>query len=241
MTASHFYVPVIDTASGKVTVSGSEFRHLARAARVKVGEEVTVFDGTGRRSRAVVGKITPAMAELSLVGEGECEKAGPGVRLAQAGLPAGKMEFVLQKAAELGAAEFIPLRTSRSFAPSAERAARRSDRWVAIVKEAVKQCKGSSMTAVGAWRGLPDFLAEEAGGPRLYLAEHGGRPLRDVALELAAGTVSVAVGPEGGWSPEEEKAFEGAGFLPVWLGARILRAETAALVALFVLDHFRRA
>ncbi len=247
MTANQFYVPRVDTQDGRVFLAGPEHRHLARAARVREGEEVILLDAGGIRYRAVVVKITPAGTELEVKAALEPEPVRFRLRLVQALLPARKMEFVLQKAAEVGASEIVLVETARSVGFPSSRAAGKRRRWEAIIREAVKQSKGATLTALHPPCKLEELLARDAAGPSFVLSEHGGRLFKEALAETAGdaaasdrapGLVTIAVGPEGGWTKGEMERFETGGYMPVWLGPRLLRTETAALAGLFLAAHY---
>jgi len=166
------------------------------------------------------------------------------VALAQGLMEAKKLETVLEKAAELGCRDFIPVISARSLKASGERADKKLERWKRIAREAAKQCKAPLLTDVHAPRPLGELLGSPGAEERLFLSEHGGRPLRDI---LAARTgpgarppasVVLLVGPKGGWTEGEERAIRQAGFEAVSLGRRILRAETAALAGAAMIVHF---
>jgi 16S rRNA (uracil1498-N3)-methyltransferase len=164
--------------------------------------------------------------------------------LGQALLNAKKMEFVIQKAAELGAAAVIPIVTERSWRAKEEKVGRRGERWSRIAREAAKQSgRGDVPEVAGAARRLVDFVRERAAARRLFLSEHGGRLLREVLTDSTGrsdppASVVIVVGPEGGWTAAEEETLKGAGFEAVSLGGAVVRTETAALAATALVAHF---
>ncbi len=244
MTANQFFVPLIDAGAVRIVVSGGEHRHLARAARVRVGETVWLFDGSGRRCLARVEKVGKDRTEAAVLRMEEAEAPRAGLALAQGLLEARKLETVLEKAAELGCSDFIPVVSARSFKASGERSDRKLERWRRIAREAAKQCKSLLLTEVHPPRTLKELLAGPGAGRRLFLSEHGGRPLRDIVTgpaEPAEGPpdpVLLLVGPKGGWTAGEEAAIQQAGFEAASLGRRILRAETAAVAGAAMIAHF---
>ncbi len=241
MTANQFYVPVIGEGAARIVVKGPEHRHLSRSARVRVGETVWLIDAAGRRAQARVESIAADATELAVLAAAEVTDKGTRVVLAQAIVEARKLEAILEKAAELGCAEFVPVITARSLRAPEEREGRKLERWRRIVREAAKQCKGSLVTAVHPPRRLEDFLKEPASGSRLFLSENGGRPLREIVAGPAGArpaSAALLVGPKGGWTGKEEKDIRRAGFTAVSLGRRILRAETAAVAGAAMLVHF---
>lgn len=243
MTANQFFVPAIAEGADRIVVAGDEHRHLARSARVRPGESVWLIDAAGRRARARVERVGEETTELTVLERQEAEGPGARVVLAQALVEAKKLETIIEKAAELGCVEVVPVTTARSVRAAREREDRKLERWSRIVREAAKQCKGRLVTSVRPPRPLEALLREPLDGLRLFLSEHGGRPLRDVlagpaAARPAAPSAVLLVGPTGGWTAAEEEAIRAAGFEAVSLGRRILRSETAAVAAAAMILHF---
>jgi 16S rRNA (uracil1498-N3)-methyltransferase len=244
VTANQFYVPAIAKDVARIVLQGEEHRHLAKAARVRSGEDVWLFDAEGRRCLARVEKVGRDRTDLAVLKMEEPEAPRTKVALAQCLVEAKKLETILEKAAELGCSDFIPIVSARSLRAPEERSGRKLDRWKRIAREAAKQCKGRLVTEVHPPRPLQDLLREPAAALRLFLSEHGGRPLRDIVSGpgIPAGgpapSVVLLVGPKGGWTEEEEKEIRQAGFTAVSLGRRILRAETAALAGAAMIVHF---
>ncbi|MEN6559795.1 MAG: RsmE family RNA methyltransferase [Acidobacteriota bacterium] len=254
MTANQFYVPVIAAGPSRMVLRGGEHRHLAKAARVRAGEEIWLFDGRGRRCLARVEKVGEDSTEVAILWLEEPESPGPRLALAQCLIEARKLETVLEKAAEIGCSEFIPVTSARSYRPPGEREDRKLDRWRRIAREAAKQCKARLVTEVHAPRPLDRLLREPGADRKLFLSEHGGRPLKEIlaaapaapdaergAPAPAAGpppSILLLVGPKGGWTEGEERKIREAGFEPASLGRRILRAETAAVAGAAMIAHF---
>ncbi len=239
MTANQFFVPVIAGGAARLVLQGGEHRHLARAARVRVGDEVWLFDGSGRRCLARVEKVGRDRTEAAVLRIEEPEAPRTRIALAQCLMEAKKLETVLEKAAELGCADFIPVISARSLKAAGERADRKLERWQRIAREAAKQCKARLLTEVHPPRPLGELLRDAGAARRLFLSEHGGRALKDI-VTAAGSPVSVLllVGPKGGWTEGEEDGIRRAGFEAVSLGRRILRAETAAVAGAAMISHF---
>ncbi len=244
MTANQFFVAVIDPGAWRIVLRGDEHRHLAKAARARVGEEIWLFDGAGRRSRARVETIGDDRTEVSLLAAEAPESLRTRIVLALCLIDGKTLEAALAQAAELGCSDFQPVVSARSFRAAAERTGRKLERWRRIAREAAKQCKSALLTEVHPPRPLRELLRDPGSGRRLFLSEHGGRPLKDV-LAAAAGAgggaperVTLLVGPKGGWTAGEEKEIWQAGFEAVSLGRRILRAETAAVAGAAMIAHF---
>jgi 16S rRNA (uracil1498-N3)-methyltransferase len=244
VTANQFYVPRIAKEAARIVLDGDEHRHLAKAARVRAGDLVRLFDARGGRCRARVETVGEDRTELAVLEVEEPETARTEVVLAQCLIEAKKLETVLEKAAELGCSDFVPVVSARSLKASEERLERKLDRWRRIAREAAKQSKGRTTTAPHPPRTLKDFLRDPPAGLRLFLSERGGRPLREIVTgrgsegQAPPASAVLLVGPKGGWTEGEEKDIRRAGFEAVTLGRRILRAETAALAAAAMIIHF---
>ena len=240
MTANQFFVPAIAEGATGIVLEGVEHRHLARSARVRAGDEIWLFDGSGRRVLARVEKVGQDRTEVAVLKmEEEGGTPRPRIVLAQGLMEAKKLETVLEKAAELGCSDFIPIVSARSLKATEERTDRKLERWRRIAREAAKQCKSSLLTEVHPPRPLAGLLRAPGAERRLFLSEHGGRPLKDIVTSAAApASVLLLVGPKGGWTEGEEAAVREAGFEAVSLGRRILRAETAAVAGAAMISHF---
>lgn len=241
MTSNQFYVPRIERGRGRIFLEGEEHHHLARVARIKEGDTVWLFDGRNVRCLARVETVLKEKTELSLLGIEEGKKDRRlDLTLVQSLMTARKMEFILQKASEFGIAEFVPLETTRSLRISSERSAHKLERWKKIAREAVKQSKGTTTPAVLPPTTLAKVLQSPIESSRFFLSEDGGKSLKAIIREEEEGRrplfekVILCVGPEGGWTEEEEKSLLEGGFEGVSLGRRILRTETAALAAVAV-------
>jgi 16S rRNA (uracil1498-N3)-methyltransferase len=243
LTSSQFYVPRIDDGASRISLEGEEHHHLARSARVRKGETVRLFDGQGRRVLARVESVGRERTVLAVVERESPEASGPGLVLAQALVPAKKMELILEKASEIGISEFVPLETERSLKSSEERSGRKTERWSRIAREATKQCKGTAVPVIRPPLRLKDWLNSSGDGRRIFLSERGGKPLRDIladpGIKERRDAIVVAIGPTGGWTAVEEQDFRRAGFEAASLGRRILKSETAALAAVAVAAHLR--
>ncbi len=244
MTANQFYVPDVGGAGDRLRLEGDEHRHLARAARVRSGETVWLFDGSGRRARARVEKVGRDETEVVVIAAEDAEPEPVRIVLAVALVPSRTMEQIVEKAAELGVSEIRPLVTARSLREADAGGPGKRERWLRIAREAVKQSKGARLPEIAAPVPVPAFLRDrETSERRFFLDEHGGELLgRLVAAGDAGGPAAralvAAVGPEGGWTEAEAEAFRAAGFTGVSLGRRILRAETAAMAAAVLISHF---
>lgn len=241
LTSNLFFIEKKKIDGRRMVVDGPEHHHLFRVVRSNPGDIVRLFDEDGNRYEARVEAIGAGRTELVLL-----ENLGPAERrarilLGQALLKAKAMDLVVQKAAEFGIFAVVPILASRSVAKIEEGGGKKIERWTKIAREASKQSKWGLVPRIHPALGLVAFLKSRAGGLTFFLSENDGRPLGDVVLARAdrpPAEAVVLIGPEGGWTGEEEALMIAAGYEAVSLGRAILRAETAALSAAAILSHF---
>lgn len=243
MTERRFYVRPEDASADRLVLRDDEAHHARRVLRLDVGARVTAFDGRGSVWHARIVEMTKQHAVLepeeALAREPEPR---PRVTLAQGIVKGDRMDWIVQKATELGAARLLPLRADRSEVRLDEdRAGRRAERWRRITIEAAKQSERAWLPEIAAPLSLRDALAA-LDGPAVALLERSDRPARDALAALGpVGRVTVFVGPEGGWTAEERDALRAAGVAGLSLGRHVLRAETAALAAIVAVTLFVEA
>jgi 16S rRNA (uracil1498-N3)-methyltransferase len=217
----------VDAISPEVTVTGEEFHHSVRVVRVRVGEEVELFDRAGNAARGTVQSLDRDSAVI-VTGEALPSRESPlAVHLAMAVIQLEKFELVLQKATELGVRSIIPMMTERvELRP--ERYANKRERWEKIVFEAVKQSGRAFVPAIEEPLAFADVV-RRSGEKILFDAD--AEPSTIETLPEA----TLLIGPEGGWTEEELRVARDAGCLFQRLGPRRLRAETAAIAAMAVI------
>lgn len=237
-----FFVERSAIADGVATIEGELYRHLVAVLRLRPGARLILADGEGGEYGGVLDTVAEGRALVRVGGRVAASPTGatPLLTLLQ-GIPKGeKMELILQKGTELGAARFVPVLTSRAVPRlSGDKAAARVGRWERIVREAARQCRRPDIPAVGGIVPLAGALAACGEELKLLLWEgESGQGVREL-LESVSPPASVAllVGPEGGLSAEEAAQAAAAGFIPVSLGPRILRTETAGLALLAILQY----
>lgn len=232
-----FFVPQDAVSDGTVTVTGNDALHIARALRMAVGEEITVCtpDGTGHTCRLSRIRDEEVTAEILSSAPGETEPPLK-IRLFMAYPKGDKLETIVQKAVELGAASVTPFDSERCIRrPRPEKIAAETLRLNRIAHEAAKQCGRSVLPSVTSPLSFREMLAAAGESDfTLFCYEgEGTEPLTSLLGKIGTpGSLSVVVGSEGGFSPEEAAHCREAGFLMCGLGRRILRCETAPLVAL---------
>jgi 16S rRNA (uracil1498-N3)-methyltransferase len=224
------FVPAQQLAGSTVTLAGEPHHHLAVVLRARPGDPVTLFDGAGGEVDARVLRIDRAETELEL-GARRSAAISPGAITLLCAIPRGpRMDWLIQKTVELGVSAIVPLLAARSVARPEPG---RRERWASIAREAARQCGRADLPEIAGPTPLPEALADP-GLParRLALFERDQAP--GLAAALAGATpapTALLIGPEGGFEPSERDAARAAGFSAVSLGARILRVETAAIVA----------
>lgn len=242
-----FYCPVPLATGSALELPADVARHV-QVLRLQPGQDITVFNGAGGEWDARVTRMGRSDVQVAVGAHHPIEReAARAVHLLAAISANDRMDWLLEKATELGAASLTPLLAERSLQKfQGERADRKLAHWRAVAGAACEQCGRNRVPPVHAAQSLTQWLGREADraahagapapmpGTRLLLSlQPGARALRE-AVD-GTGPVILLSGPEGGLTPTEEAAALGAGFLPVTLGPRVLRAETAPLAALAAL------
>jgi len=238
-----FYVPNPSIQDELLKIEGEEVRHIRKVLRLKAGDKIIVFNGLGKEYEGTILEEKPTSVLVNVQNIFFPQKDSPlEVTLAQSLLKGEKMDFLIQKATELGVKEIIPFFSSRSV-PLLERSRRlqRHRRWERIAAEASKQCGRGVVPKIESLKDYSEMLQiASPDGLRLILWEREGIKLKEV-LETSEKNARVffVVGPEGGFSQKEVDQAEKSGFIPVMLGRRVLRAETASLCLLSILQYQR--
>lgn len=223
-----------EMADGLIT-DASAVAHIAKSLRLKPGDEFAGYDG--RRELALRLKaVGRDSAETEIISEREILPASKSeIVLAAALTKAARWEWMLEKAVELGISAALPVMSERCEVkwkreqPGRDRTV---ERWNRIMRSAVAQSAGRmpELMEPVSFEGLLSFVTCE----NKYILAEGGGPLAEAVGGAAPGKILLAVGPEGGWTPEELRAAREAGFISASLGPTILRSETAALAAVAV-------
>ena len=237
-----FFTPTDGICDGTITIRGDDARHIARALRMAEGDTVTVCDMQGREHICRLCRIRDEECTCLILETREGETEPPVYITLYMAYPKGdKLETVIQKAVELGASRIIPFESSRCIKrPKAEKTDKLLSRLSRIAEEAAKQCGRGILPAVSAPLGF-EAAMKEASEAELSLFCYEGERCRTLRAALcenrSAKSISVTVGAEGGFSPDEARRAEEAGLVPVSLGPRILRCETAPLYALAAISY----
>ena len=226
-----------DLAAGlSLDLPAAAARHV-QVLRLQPGDAITLFNGQGGQWGARIERMGRASVHVCVHAfEADGPDVARPVHLAL-GMPANeRMDWLVEKATELGVASITPLVAERSVLKlKGERAEKKRAHWQGVAVAAAEQCGRNRVPTVHAAVTLVEWLKQAAPGERWVLSlSEGTRPLANMA---GTAPVTVLSGPEGGLSPVEEAAALTAGFVPVTLGLRVLRAETAPLAVLAVLTH----
>ena len=233
---ARFFCPTpID--AGRATLRDHEAHHLARVLRLKPGDEVTLFDGSGAECRATVEKIGRSTVKLKILAREEIDRELDFELTLAVALPKGdRQRWLVEKAVELGVWRLVPLVTERGVAQPLEQALARLRR---TVIEASKQCGRNRLMEIAAPLAWPDYVKSADPQALRLLAHPAETPAErtnpaDATRGSSDGGAFLAVGPEGGFTVDELAAAQRAGWTAIDLGPRTLRVETAAalLVAL---------
>lgn len=235
-----FYLPSVTPNEQPAALIGDEFKHLANVLRLKAGDKVSLFDGQGQEYEAVIEELTKDTAYLRLGEQHTESRESPLELYLVQGIAKGeKMDFVIQKATELGIKGVIPLEADRSVVRlTSSKKTDKQLRWQKVAIEAAKQCRRAFIPQVALPQSIKEFFSSLP-QERLVLIpwEEGGRSLRSVltdpdVIRGQSNPVYILIGPEGGWAETEVELARSRGAIPVTLGPRILRTETAGLATI---------
>lgn len=258
-----FIAPARFAPPAPVLLRGAEHHYLTRVLRLRLGDAVVLLDGGGRLGAARLVRVDAEQVELAWEAATTAPASGPQVILLCGLLKGDKQDFVIQKATELGVSAVVPVLCQRSVPQlGEERAEKRQQRWSRIALSAAQQCRRPDvprvLLPVSLAAAVQDAAPADPGRLSLLLYEGPAAPLHALlpaastataptaptaptatggADPAALTTVRLLVGPEGGFTDAEVAAATAAGFLPASLGPRILRAETAVVAALAVLQY----
>lgn len=248
-----FFSEEIDSTSGEIRLSGSDAHHASQVLRLAEGDEIKVGSGDGRDYTCRITSISneEVIAVIEDI-SGNAAELPTRITLYQ-GFPKGdKMDLILQKAVELGAARIVPVWMSRSVVKmDAAKAAKRRERYQAIAEAAAKQSGRGLIPEVGTFLSMKDAIADAGKLDTILLPYENAAGMdaaRSTVLSIAKGaeqgtirTLGIFIGPEGGFEESEVRLLEDAGAITMTLGHRILRTETAGLAILsilgFAMDH----
>jgi len=238
-----FFIDPENIAGSSAFLTGTEARHISTVLRLSTGTTVSLFDGSGSYYEARLTKISPNRVETKIISitpyVAASEDFRPALHLGLGLLKGKKMDFLVQKMTELGIESLRPFRSQ--YCATHDPAAAKLSRWQKIALEACKQCnrpKPPDLYEVAGFKELLSISGQENHDLKLIFWEEEHKPLQETLKTPGAiESVLILIGPEGGFSADEVANAVAAGYQPVTLGSRILRAETAAIAAVSILQH----
>lgn len=217
----------------EIEITGDEARYCLTVLRLREGDSLTVITPDGTAYEAEIRKTSKRSVFAGIIKSIPLNtESGLGITLVPGILKGQKMDLVIQKATELGVRRIAPVFTSRSQLTET----RKHARWLSIAEEAVRQSGRTRPPEISAPVSLAEFLKASARLSGICLYEERGMRIKDALSGFDGSAITVAIGPEGGFAPAEADALEGAGLVLVNLGERILRAETASIAALAIIQ-----
>lgn len=236
MSRSRLFSPDPVPANSSLTLGSEAARYVGRVLRLKAGDSLTVFDGSGAEFPATVERVTRQALTLAVGERVSRNRESPlRIHLVQGISRGERMDVVVQKATELGVIRLSPVLTDYSVVRLApDRAAKRHAHWQKIAQSACEQCGRNIVPTIDAPRSLDDWFAahDSLADSALILRADAATPI--ASIDPPAAGLTMLVGPEGGFSESEQARAAAVGFHAVNLGPRILRTETAALAALAI-------
>jgi 16S rRNA (uracil1498-N3)-methyltransferase len=235
-----FFISPDQVRDPYITIVDDDVRHIRTVLRKEPGDLLSLLDGQGKEYTVRIRLIEKAEIDTEIIDRRERRPASPAIVLGQGIAKSDKMDWIAQKATELGAASIAPLVTERTIVKVKDEE-KRVARWQKICREAAMQSDRPNIPTVKPIRSLDEFIRTLAPGPQTLLLmpwEEGTDPIKDVLRkQKEIRHVVVLIGPEGGFSQAEAEAAKAKGFHLVSLGPNILRTETAAIAALSMIGY----
>jgi 16S rRNA (uracil1498-N3)-methyltransferase len=245
LTSNRFFIKKAQLNFPLAVLTGEEHHHLKDVVRIQPKENIWLFDEEGIRYLARVEEINRGETQLFILEKAAETEPQSRILLAQAFIKPGKMDLIVQKATELGVMSFIPLVTSRTLTRMEHNNDKKCIRWRRIALEASKQCGRSILPEIQSPRTLDVFLEELEIQKKIYLNHKSDRKLKDILIQshnkksyCPPDSVVILIGPEGGWTDDEERDILRHDFEAANLGFYTLRSETAAITAAAMINHF---
>jgi 16S rRNA (uracil1498-N3)-methyltransferase len=238
MSVPRFYCPSPLADAVQVNLSPTAAHHAAKVLRLRRGDHIALFDGTGGEYLASIHSTERSEVVVDVGRHLPVEREAPLILCLAQGLSTGdKMDYTLQKAVQMGVARFQPLATKKSVVRlTEERGARRQQHWESVAIHACEQCGRNRLPRVMPVEECIAWIEEVRTMPALKLVLDPLAERRLTDLAKPSGEVIVLVGPEAGFTEEELAAIRAAGFQPIRLGPRVLRTEVAGLAVLAALN-----
>jgi len=239
----YFFINSSDLAGSKAVVKGSDAHHIKNVLRLKVGDRIGLFDGTGLNYETRIIAFLPKSVEVSVIRSFfSASESGVQITVAQALLKDRKMDLLVRQLTELGITKWIPFLAKRSVPrPDKRRLVTRTERWEKIAKEAVKQCKRCCPPEINTTVSFEEVLnLGKDSDLKIVFWEEESKPVnQDLSISnvTPAEKIFILLGPEGGFTLKEVETARESGFITAALGPRILRSETATIAACTLLQY----
>lgn len=238
---STFFVAPESITPSTIRITGDLLHHLRDSLRLHQGTTLTLNDGCGTRYRVEVTQVTAQAIDSRIIDQQQApaRRTAP-IVLGQALIKGDKMDWVIQKATELGVDTIVPLHSTHSVIKlNPERLEHQRSRWERIARDAAQQSERWTIPTIADPVDLAQICRQYAAAPlkAMLMERSSGPSLATMPLpQDHEHPIVLLIGPEGGWAQEEQRLAQELGFLPLTLGPRILRAETAAIAALSILQ-----
>ena len=236
-----FFISPDNVHQKQPEITGSDAIHIKRVIRLRAGDEIELFDGTGSLYKARIISLLSSNVQVQILKTVSIDtESALEIVVAQALLKDKKMDRLVRQLTELGIIGWIPFTSERTVPmPDPKRMASRKNRWETIVRESLKQCRRGKLPRVDDLKSFQDVVSLGASFDLACLFwENETHRMRDKAMDIQKPQRVLAVfGPEGGFGRQEIAAARGAGFITFGLGPRILRAETATIAGATLLQY----
>lgn len=232
MRSTRVYIAGLDTKSSNITIKDQTARHLIKVLRLKPGSEIMLFDGDNHEYQGTISAVTQREVEVEIFSSSPTTRESPlNISLFQGMARGERMDWVLQKATELGVSQVTPVFTSRSTIKlDDKRIDKRMDHWRSIVINACEQCGRNRLPRINLPVGLPEALQQLPSGMNAFQLDPDAKT-RFTDLESPR-TIGLFIGPEGGFAEDEKQLMSRSGVTSIRFGPRILRTETAGIAAI---------
>jgi len=238
---SRFYVPKDSVKEDRIVITGKEAHHILNVLRFSEGDVVSVFDGTGKEYRCSIRSASRKGIVADILDTRDLSEKDPVTFVLVQAIPKKEMmDYIVEKATELGVARIIPVITERTIVrPDKARSASKLKRWMRIAEQASRQCGRPTIPVVDHPKRFSDAVALIADQALCLIAhlEEGTRPLKETLRGFKGKSVIVFIGPERDFTEGEVRLALSRGALPVSLGPRVLKSDTAGLAALSILGY----